>query len=68
LREVVKLSESEIRQLLDAGIIATRPNEAEQPVSSSSTGRPRGLLFDPDYRQYVRDLGEPIVAAPGDDD
>ena len=68
LREVAKLSEPEIQQLLDAGLIATRPKEAEQPVSSSSAGRQRGPHFDPDYRRYMRELGGPIVAAPGDDD
>ena len=70
LREVAKLSEPEMQQLLSAGIIATQPKEAEKPAATvpRSDGRERGPHFDPDYRQYLRELADPIVAAPGSDD
>jgi crotonobetainyl-CoA:carnitine CoA-transferase CaiB-like acyl-CoA transferase len=70
LREVAKLSEPEMQQLLAAGILATRPKDAEKPAATPSRadGRGRGPHFDPDYPQYLRQLGEPLVAAPGSDD
>ena len=70
LREVVKLSEPEIQQLLAAGIVATRPKEDEKPAATPprSDVRERGPHFDPEYRQHVFDLIGPIVASPGSDD
>jgi benzylsuccinate CoA-transferase BbsF subunit len=70
LRAVAQLSAEEIQQLLDAGIIATRPKDAGTPAAtaSRSDGRERGPHFDPDYRQHVRDFIRPIAAAPGSDD
>jgi hypothetical protein len=67
---VAQLSAEEIQQLLDAGIIATRPKDAGTPAAtaSRSDGRERGPHFDPDYRQHVRDFIRPIAAAPGSDD
>jgi crotonobetainyl-CoA:carnitine CoA-transferase CaiB-like acyl-CoA transferase len=70
LREVAQLSEAEMQALLEAGIIATRPKDVAKPAAtpSSANGRERGPRFDPDYRNYVRDLIGPIAAAPGSDD
>jgi crotonobetainyl-CoA:carnitine CoA-transferase CaiB-like acyl-CoA transferase len=70
LRDVAKLSEPEIQQLLAAGILATQPKDAEKPAATGprSDGRERGPHYDPDYPQYLRQLGEPLVAAPGSDD
>jgi crotonobetainyl-CoA:carnitine CoA-transferase CaiB-like acyl-CoA transferase len=70
LRAVAQLSAGEIQQLLDAGIIATRPKEAGTPAATASRSdvRERGPHFDPDYRQHVRDFIGPIAAAPGSDD
>jgi benzylsuccinate CoA-transferase BbsF subunit len=70
LRELAKLSEPEIQALLAAGIIATRPKEAEKPAATvpRADGRERGPHFDPEYRQYVLELVAPMVAAPGNDD
>jgi benzylsuccinate CoA-transferase BbsF subunit len=70
LREVAKLSEGEIQQLWDAGIIATRPKESGKPAAaaSRSDARERGTRFDPDYRDHLRDVIGPIAAAPGSDD
>jgi benzylsuccinate CoA-transferase BbsF subunit len=69
LREVAKLSEGEIRQLLEAGIIATRPKEAGKPAATASRSdvRERGPRFDPDYEQRVRDHIGPMAVAPGSD-
>jgi benzylsuccinate CoA-transferase BbsF subunit len=69
LREVAKLSEQEIQELLAAGIIATRPKEADTPAAASRPDvRERGPHFDPDYREHLRQVIGPIMAAPGSDD
>jgi benzylsuccinate CoA-transferase BbsF subunit len=70
LREVVKLADAEIQQLLDAGVIATRPKELGKPAASASRspGRERGPRFDPDYQERVRETIGPIAAAPRGDD
>jgi benzylsuccinate CoA-transferase BbsF subunit len=70
LREVAKLSEDEMQQLLDAGIIAIRPKDPTKPAATTSRGdvRERGTWFDPDYQALVRDYISPIAAAPGSDD
>jgi hypothetical protein len=69
LREVAKLSEGEIQQLLDAGILATRPKEDGKPAATASRSdvRERGAPFDPEYREHLRDVIGPIAAAPGSD-
>jgi benzylsuccinate CoA-transferase BbsF subunit len=70
LREVAKLSEEETQQLLDAGIIATRPKDPARPAATASRAdvRERGTWFDPDYQALVRDYIGPIAAASGSDD
>jgi benzylsuccinate CoA-transferase BbsF subunit len=70
LREVANLSEEEMQQLLDAGIIATQPKDPARPTATASRGevRERGTWFDPDYQALVRDHIGPIAAAPGNDD
>jgi benzylsuccinate CoA-transferase BbsF subunit len=70
LREVAGLSEDEMQQLLDAGIIANRPPDPSRPAAtpSRSAGRERGTWFDPDYHLLVRDYLDPLAAAPGSDD
>jgi benzylsuccinate CoA-transferase BbsF subunit len=69
LREVAKLSEAQIQQLLDADILATRPKETRKPAAtaSRSDGRERGPRFDPEYQARVRDCMAPIAAAAGGD-
>jgi benzylsuccinate CoA-transferase BbsF subunit len=70
LREVAKLSDEEVRLLLDAGIIATRPKDPTRPAATASGAgvRERSTWFDPDFRALVRDYVSPIAAAPGNDD
>jgi hypothetical protein len=68
LREVAQLSEAEVQQLLDAGVIATRPKESGKPATARSDARERGPRFDPDYREHLRAFMGPIAAAPGSDD
>jgi benzylsuccinate CoA-transferase BbsF subunit len=70
LRQVAGLSEGEIRQLLDAGVIASRPQDPSKPAvtASRSGGRPRDTWFDPDYKTLVRDAIGPLAAVPGSDD
>jgi benzylsuccinate CoA-transferase BbsF subunit len=70
LREVAKLSEKEIQDLLEAGIIATQPNETGKPAATASRSevRERGPHFDPEYREHLREAIGPIAAAPGSDD
>jgi benzylsuccinate CoA-transferase BbsF subunit len=70
LREVARLSDAEIQQLLEADVIATRPKEAGKPAAATlrSDVRERGALFDPEYREHVRHFTGPIAAVPGSDD
>jgi crotonobetainyl-CoA:carnitine CoA-transferase CaiB-like acyl-CoA transferase len=70
LREVAKLSEGEIQQLLDAGLIASRPQELGKPAAAAarSDARERGTRVDPEYREHLRDFMGPIAAAAGGDD
>jgi benzylsuccinate CoA-transferase BbsF subunit len=70
LREVAKLSEDEMQQLLDAGIIGTRPKDPTKPAATASRAdvRERGTWYDPDYQALVREYIGPIAAAPGSDD
>ena len=70
LREVAGLSEDEMQQLVDAGIIANRPQDPSMPAAtpSRSTARERGRWFDPDYHILVRDHIVPLAATPGSDD
>jgi benzylsuccinate CoA-transferase BbsF subunit len=70
LREVAGLSDEAMRQLFDAGIIASRPKDPTGPAAtaSRSTSRERGTWYDPDYKALVRDHIGPLAAAPGSDD
>jgi benzylsuccinate CoA-transferase BbsF subunit len=70
LRDVAGLSADEVRELLDAGIIASRPKDPSRPAAtpSRSDGRGRGTWFDPDYAALAREAIGPIAAAPGSDD
>jgi benzylsuccinate CoA-transferase BbsF subunit len=70
LREVAGLSEDEMQQLLDAGIIANRPPDPSRPAATParSAGRERGTWFDPDYKVLVRNYSGPLAAVPGSDD
>ena len=70
LRDVAGLSADEVRELLDADIIAGRPKDPSRPAAtpSRSDGRGRGTWFDPNYTALVRDAIGPIAAAPGSDD
>jgi hypothetical protein len=70
LRQVGRLSEGEIQQLLDAGILATRPREAAKPAvaTTRSDVRERGTRFDPDYKDRMRHVIDPLAAAAGSDD
>jgi crotonobetainyl-CoA:carnitine CoA-transferase CaiB-like acyl-CoA transferase len=70
LREVAGLSEAEIRDMLEAGIIANRPPDPSRPAATPSrgSGRERGTWFDPDYHLLVREHLAPLEAAPASDD
>jgi crotonobetainyl-CoA:carnitine CoA-transferase CaiB-like acyl-CoA transferase len=70
LRHVAELSEAEIQQLLDAGVIATQPKEIGKPPAARARGdgRQSGPRFDPEYRERVRHIIGPLAAAAGDDD
>jgi len=70
LRQVAKLSDAEIQQLSDAGVIATRPQELDKPAAGGSRveARERGPQFDPDYQEHLRRYVPPLTAAPGSDD
>jgi benzylsuccinate CoA-transferase BbsF subunit len=69
LREVAKLPDPEIRQLIDAGVIATRPKELGRPAASTTRSdvREGGTRFDPDYQEHVRGYFKSLAAAPGGD-
>jgi benzylsuccinate CoA-transferase BbsF subunit len=70
LRQVAKLSETEIQQLCDAGVIATRPQDVSKPAVGGARpdGRERGPRFDPDYQEHLRRYAPPLSAAPGGDE
>jgi benzylsuccinate CoA-transferase BbsF subunit len=70
LREVAKLRDGEIQQLVDAGILATQPPDPGKPAAaaSRSDARQRGARFDPDYRDHLRHIIGTIAAVPGSDD
>jgi crotonobetainyl-CoA:carnitine CoA-transferase CaiB-like acyl-CoA transferase len=68
LREVAKLSEEEIQQLLEAGILATRPRQTEKPAAARSNSIERGPRYDPDYKERVRRAIDPLAASAGSDD
>jgi len=58
LREVAQLSESDIQQLMDAGVLASRPAETGKPVPGASWAQARGneTRFDPQYKEAVSRL------------
>jgi benzylsuccinate CoA-transferase BbsF subunit len=58
LREVAGLQDSEIRQLVEAGVIHTRPRQFAKPVlgTTGNQTRERNRLSDPHYQEAVRDL------------
>jgi benzylsuccinate CoA-transferase BbsF subunit len=70
LREVAGLTQDEIQQLLDTGIIAHRPPDPSRPAATPSrtASRERGRWFDPDYHVFVRESLSPLAATPGSDD
>jgi benzylsuccinate CoA-transferase BbsF subunit len=67
LREVARLSDGEIQRLIDAGVLATRPQDPDKPAAARSDARERGARGDPDYRQHLRDVLGPIAAAADGD-
>jgi benzylsuccinate CoA-transferase BbsF subunit len=62
LRDVAGLSEAEIQQLAEAGVIASRPRETTPPAPGAawSQARQNATLYDPDYQEHMR----PLVEAP----
>jgi benzylsuccinate CoA-transferase BbsF subunit len=70
LRQVAQLAEQEIQELLDTGVIASRPKDVGKPPAtpSRSDGRQRTTHFDPDYRAQLRDFIDPLATAPASDD
>lgn len=68
LQEVAGLGEEAIQQLLDAGILATRPQDPSKPAVARSDARERGARVDPDYREHLREYIGPVSAAPGSAD
>ena len=69
LREVAGLSEDEMQQLLDAGIIANRPPDppGSAATPSRSAGRERGPGLIPSITNWCA-ITWPSAAAPGSDD
>jgi benzylsuccinate CoA-transferase BbsF subunit len=55
LRQVVKLCEADIQQLVEAGVIATRPHETGKPAPGAAWFQARGrdTGFDPDYKESI---------------
>jgi benzylsuccinate CoA-transferase BbsF subunit len=58
LRDVVELSDTDIQRLVDTGVLATRPQEADKPASGASAyqARGEGPRADPHYKEAVRAL------------
>jgi benzylsuccinate CoA-transferase BbsF subunit len=58
LRDVVELSDTDIQRLVDTGVLATRPQEADKPASGASSyqARGEGPRADPHYKEAVRVL------------
>lgn len=70
LRQVAKLSEADIQQLVAAGVIATQPTDAGKPATARARGDARqpGPRFDPEYRERVSAFIGQIAIATGNDD
>ena len=66
LREVAGLSEADMRQLVEDGVVATRPRESGKPAPGA-TAYQQGTPADADYQEVVRALVEARtdVSVPG---
>ncbi len=66
LRDVAKLSKTEIQGLVDAGAIATRPTETAKPAPGAAWFQARGREghFDPHYKESSRRLIDAPPEAP----
>jgi len=60
LRDVAKLSEAEIQQLAEAGVITTTPRETAPPAPGAAwfQARRSETLYDPKYQEHIRPLVE----------
>ncbi len=58
LRDVAKLSEAEIQELTEAGVIATSPRETAPPAPGAAWFQARNseTLYDPKYQEHIRPL------------
>jgi benzylsuccinate CoA-transferase BbsF subunit len=60
LRDVARLSEAEVQQLAEAGVIATTPRETAPPAPGAAwvQARSSATLYDPTYQEHIRPLVE----------
>jgi benzylsuccinate CoA-transferase BbsF subunit len=66
LSEVAGLAESDVQRLVEAGVIATQPQETQKPApgASSYQARGAGTPADPHYKEAVRALADAVTTAP----
>ena len=56
LRDVAALSEAEIQDLIDAGVLATQPRDTAKPAPGTTAYQAGDLRGDPHYRAAVQAL------------
>src|SRR4029450_7165335 len=56
LRDVAALSEAEIQDLVEAGVLATQPPETTRPTPGAAAYQAGDLRGDPHYRAAVQAL------------
>jgi benzylsuccinate CoA-transferase BbsF subunit len=56
LREVAGLSEAEVQSLIEAGVLATQPQDPTRPAPSAASYQDDDVRGDPHYRQAVQAL------------
>jgi hypothetical protein len=66
LREVAGLAEADIQHLVEAGVIADRPQETNKPAPGATAyqGRGEGRPADPHYREVVHTLATTMTNTP----
>jgi benzylsuccinate CoA-transferase BbsF subunit len=67
LHEVAGLTEANIQRLVEAGVIASRPQETNKPAPGATAyqARGEGRSADPHYREVVHTLATTMTNTPG---
>jgi hypothetical protein len=60
LRDVAALSEAEIQDLIEAGVLATQPRDSTKPAPGTTAYQAGDLRGDPHYRAAVQALVDAV--------